>query len=133
MLMTAPQKILTGGAALVLLAVPVYQQTRINALKDEVAALNAMPRAPENRPVVARTGPAATPEASPTSVRTPRRTTPAGAEPSEPAGEGEVVARVEISGPGTATFTRRGNGVVLDSFQAAGGGSTGMGLPVRFP
>jgi|GEM_PF-4901059 len=48
--MATNKKVLTGAAVLLLLGVPVYQQTRIHSLEGELAAQAAVPRAPANSP-----------------------------------------------------------------------------------
>jgi hypothetical protein len=117
MLMTAKQKILTGGAVLMLTGLPVYQQTRINALSERVATLME---------AGTRVNRAATPVLAAVSNETPSTArTPAAAGDKERNmdgrnnGTGKTVAKVIVPGPGEASFSKRGDAVILDSFKAA--------------
>lgn len=122
MLMTAKQKILTGGAVLVLTGLPVYQQTRINALSEQVATLTET-NGREKR--------AATPVMAAVSGETGPRGRSAGPAADKgntakkpPHGPGDSVSKVAVPGPGEATFGRRGDSVVLESFKGAPPGSS---------
>ncbi|HWB06303.1 MAG TPA: hypothetical protein VG796_24990 [Verrucomicrobiales bacterium] len=143
--MTAKQKILTGGTVLVLTGLPVYQQTRINTLSEQVATLTET-NGREKR--------AATPVMAAVSGETgPRGRSPGPAADKDSAAKkpshspGGTVSKVAVPGPGEATFGRRGDSVVLESFRSAppaSGSSSGEaalpalaggleGLPQRSP
>jgi hypothetical protein len=115
--MTAKQKILTGSAVLVLTGLPVYQQTRINALSDRMTALTEASATKEKRAPIPLMGAVSNNAQPPSRIAGSAGDKTKAGEPGA-AGGGETVARVQVPRPGEATFSKRGSGVVLDSFRA---------------